>query len=76
VWLRRKVLPEWLTGTAGKTHAKSGTVFCLEWGALLELRSCKNGTICSRECPATSGMVGVGRRIVQKESMLLWELLN
>jgi hypothetical protein len=30
VWLRRKVLLEWLTGTAGKTHAKSGTLFCLE----------------------------------------------
>gem|GEM_PF-2289000 len=25
VWLRRKVLLEWLTGTAGITHAKSGT---------------------------------------------------
>jgi hypothetical protein len=30
VWLRRKVLLEWLTGTAGMTHAKSGTLFCLE----------------------------------------------
>jgi hypothetical protein len=33
VWLRRKVLLEWLTGTAGQTHAKSGTLFCLESGA-------------------------------------------
>ncbi len=33
VWLRKKVLLEWLTGTAGKTHAKSGTLFCLEWRA-------------------------------------------
>jgi hypothetical protein len=30
VWLRRKVLLERLTGTAGKTHAKSGALFCLE----------------------------------------------
>jgi hypothetical protein len=30
VWLRRKVLLEWLTVTADKTHAKSGTLFCLE----------------------------------------------
>ena len=33
VWLRRKVLLEWLTGTAGQTHAKSGALFCLEWRA-------------------------------------------
>ena len=33
VWLRRKVLLEWLTGTADITHAKSGTLFCLEWRA-------------------------------------------
>jgi len=33
VWLRRKVLLEWLTGTAGQTHANSGTRFCLVWRA-------------------------------------------
>ena len=33
VWLRRKVLLEWLTCIAGITHAKTGTLFCMEWRA-------------------------------------------
>jgi hypothetical protein len=30
---KEKCYFEWLTGTAGQTHAKSGTLFCLESGA-------------------------------------------
>jgi len=52
VWLRRKVLLEWLTGTADRIHAKSGTLFFRN-GALPELRSYRNGTIYGRNCPAT-----------------------
>jgi hypothetical protein len=67
VWLRRKVLLEWLTGTAGQTHAKSGTRFCLEWRAnraalvqewyypLAQMSSNKvNGRDRYMECPALS----------------------
>ena len=51
VWLRRNVLLEWLTHIAGKTHASTGTLFCMEWRAT-RLRWCKNGTMRCRECPA------------------------
>ena len=40
VWLRRNVLLEWLTRIAGKTHAKTGTLFCMGmaryWAALVQ----------------------------------------
>ena len=65
VWLRRKVLLEWLTGTADITHAKSGTLFCV---GMARYRSCArarmvlsaagivqqqvNGTGQCDECPA------------------------
>src|SRR5436190_12142981 len=53
VWLRRKVLLEWLTRIAVKTHASTGTLFCLEWRAT-RLRWCKNGTIHHSKCPDCS----------------------
>jgi len=47
----KKVLLEWLTRSAGSTHANAGTLFCMEWRAA-RLRWCKNGTIDRRNCPA------------------------
>jgi hypothetical protein len=49
----KKSAARWLTGTAGQTHAKSGTLFCVGMARLPGLRSCKNGTIGRRNCPAT-----------------------
>jgi hypothetical protein len=49
----KKSAARWLTGTAGQTHAKSGTLFCVGIARLPGLRSCKNGTIGRRNCPAT-----------------------
>src|SRR2546423_647538 len=64
VWLR-KVLLEWLTRTAGKTHARTGTLFCMgmarckaalvqEWYYVqLQLSSNNvNGTPRRTPCPA------------------------
>jgi hypothetical protein len=67
VWLRRKVLLEWLTGTAGQTHANSGTRFCLEvarqqgcararmvLSAGVNVQQQVNGRVRYMECPALS----------------------
>ena len=46
------MLLEWLTRFAVEIHAKIGTEFCMEWGALRSCAWCKNGTIYQTDCPA------------------------
>lgn len=46
-----KSAARWLTCIAVQTHAKTGTLFCMEWRAA-RLRWCKNGTTRFRVCPA------------------------
>ncbi len=44
------------------THAITGTLLCMEWRAR-RLRWCKNGTIVSRNCPATIEWYGAAHRM-------------
>src|SRR5207237_9833037 len=56
-----KSAARWLTCIAVETHAKTGTLFCMEWRAAM-LRGCTNGTTRPQNCPGCLGQgVKAGR---------------